>query len=233
MKNLAHWLWAFAVVGCSASFLLAPASASLDFKRVHLVDKGPTNFLFRGNMPTNETGFAYDELIAFMKNRSDTEANGTVLPDNVRLAIISLNNDFDGKDFRLEREFWNQEAHQTLGNLTQWPIGVAGVLPPSAFPVQDRDWMANESNPEGVWCIDQVPSRVRILRRMLLTPSDPPVAIYVHCTAGCDRTGEMIGAYIVEHLSQNVTVMYAEDTKQCGRSPDYFSTAVSFCSFCM
>ena len=179
-------------------------------------------------MPTNETGFAYDELIAFMKNRSETEGSGTVFPDNVRLAVISLNNDFDGKDFRQEREFWDHEAHEALGNLTQWPIGVAGVLPPSAFPVDDRDWMANESNPEGVWCIDQVPSRVRTIRRMLLTPSDPPVAIYVHCTAGCDRTGEMIGAYIIEHVSQNVTEMYAEDTKQCGRSPDYFSTAVSY-----
>jgi len=212
----------------------AVASATLDFKRVHFIDKGPTNFLFRGNMPTNSTGFAYDELLEFMKNRSLTEGN-TTLPDGVQMAIISLNNDFDGKDFKEEREFWAHEEHKELGNLTQWPIGVAGVLPPSAFPVDERDWMANESNPDGVWVIDQVPARVREIREILMTPSEPPVAMYVHCTAGCDRTGEMIGAYIIEHLAQNVTIMYDQDTKECGRSPDYFSTAVSdgcCCCYC-
>ena len=87
-----------------ATAAVAMTSAeSLDFKRVHLVDQGPTNFLFRGNMPTNSTGFAYDELMSFLQNRSIGEGNGTVLPADTKLMVLSLNNDFDGDDFKVNK----------------------------------------------------------------------------------------------------------------------------------
>ncbi len=49
-------------------------------------------------------------------------------------------------------------------------------------------------------------------------------AIYVHCEGGCDRTGELVGAYRMRYFNTNVTEMYAEDVSECGRAPNYFAT---------
>ena len=49
--------------------------------------------------------------------------------------------------------------------------------------------MANGS----VWAVDQVPTRVEALQKMLNTAYPRYAAIYVHCEGGCDRTGEFVG----------------------------------------
>ena len=46
----------------------------------------------------------------------------------------------------------------------------------------------------------------------------------VHCTAGCDRTGEFIGSYRLQFQGVDVYEMYQMDTDECGRSPNYWST---------
>jgi len=74
--------------------------------------------------------------------------------------------------------------------------------------------MANSS----VWDIDKIPERVVLLRQMLITKQSRPTVLYVHCTAGCDRTGEVVGSYRLKyHPEFNVTQMYALDVAECGR----------------
>ena len=34
---------------------------------------------------------------------------------------------------------------------------------------------------------------------MITTKTDVPTLVYVHCTAGCDRTGEVIGSYRLKY----------------------------------
>lgn len=116
--------------------------------------------------------------------------------------------------------------------------------PPGLYPLEKRYEMANSS----VWGVDQVPKRIQDIRTMLNTKFALPTVIYVHCSAGCDRTGEVIGSYRIQFQTQNLTEvctgpslcfamvlshvactclpqMYALDTSECGRSPNYFSTA--------
>ena len=52
-----------------------------------------------------------------------------------------------------------------------------------------------------------------------------PTVMYVHCSAGCDRTGEFIGAYAMRYLGYNVTTAMGEACRQCGRCPNYFSSS--------
>jgi len=87
-------------------------------------------------------------------------------------------------------------------------------VPPKDFPAHTREKMANSS----VWDIDKIPERVVLLRQMLITKQSRPTVLYVHCTAGCDRTGEVVGSYRLKyHPEFNVTQMYALDVAECGR----------------
>ena len=191
---------------------------SLNPSRVHLVDADGSNLLFRGNMPTVNHSFAYSTLTNLLKQR--TEAKGLIFPSNFSLVVVSFNNDFDGQDFKAEKAFWKQHTPE-LGRLINWPLGLAGIVPPKDVPSHEREKMANGS----VWKIDKVPQRVVALRQLLTTKAARPTVIYVHCTAGCDRTGEVVGSYRLKfHPMINVTQMYALDVAECGRPPNYWST---------
>jgi len=45
-----------------------------------------------------------------------------------------------------------------------WPLGFAGLLPPSSYSEMERREMLNST----IWKIDQLPERVGLLRQMLL-----------------------------------------------------------------
>lgn len=52
-----------------------------------------------------------------------------------------------------------------------------------------------------VWAVDKLPQRTREMKKMLDATYDRPRAFYVHCEAGCDRTGEFCGSYRLENLN--------------------------------
>ena len=148
-------------------------------------------------MPTNATTFALDELITYMSQRAQGEG-GITLPADTKLIVISLNNMFDesktASDFRKEIEFWNDPQNAKYGTFVNWPLGVAGIAPPSVFPEATWRVMLKAL----VWDVDHLPERVKAIRAMLTADYNSSVAVYVHCTAGCDRTGEVMGAYMLQ-----------------------------------
>lgn len=147
------------------------------------------------------------------------------------LTDISLNNDFDGKDFNAEKKFWSDPSTKEFGTFVNWPLGLAGILSPKHFPASKVQSMANGS----VWKLDQIPDRIQQIRNWLLTPlpNKKTLVQYVHCTAGCDRTGEVIGAYRMRYNNANTIDMYSKDVKECGRPPNYWSTTALewFCEY--
>jgi hypothetical protein len=211
-----------AVLAAALWTLVCGVDGTLDYSRVHIVDqnKETGNFLFRGNMPVNssDNSFQYQTLVKYMGMRAE-EANVT-LPADFTLVDISLNNLFD-KALKVEKAFWKNPANAKYGKFINWPLGLAGIVPPSKFSPSEQRKMANST----VWKIDKIPARITAIREMLETKTDKPTVVYVHCTAGCDRTGEVIGSYRLKYETEyNVTQMYALDVSECGRPPNYWST---------
>eukprot|EP01059_Diplonema_ambulator_P010084 TRINITY_DN2007_c0_g1_i1.p1 TRINITY_DN2007_c0_g1~~TRINITY_DN2007_c0_g1_i1.p1 ORF type:complete len:261 (+),score=98.84 TRINITY_DN2007_c0_g1_i1:47-784(+) len=218
-----------------APFLMAlcimASAENLDPKRVWMIDyhdfgDGTGNFLFRGNAPIkNESSFAYDELVSVMGQRAN--ASGVAFPSKFYFVDITLDNDFDGSVFTIEREYWaKQGSTQDFGIMLHWLFAeTAGVLPPSAVPVEfERRKICDSGD---LWLVDQLPTRLAFTRSMLLTQryDKLPVVMYVHCVGGCDRTGEFVATYRLQYGSdKNITDLYNRDIQECGRAPNKMAT---------
>lgn len=214
----------------TAAALLLSLPATIDQKRVHLIDaypRGPTphNFIFRGNNPTNKSSaagedgkyqFDYDGLVAAMRTAASTCS--VTLPKELRIVDVSLENPTDPGYF-VEHQFWNR--HADLGELIQWTT-LGSLLDVKVTPFKEQ-LVKN-----GSWAIqgdaDRLPERLAAIHSALTNTSGPPTAFFVHCNAGCDRTGEFIGAYAMSYLGYNVTTAMGEAQKQCGRTPNFFAS---------
>jgi hypothetical protein len=170
-------------------------------------------------MPVIDNAFAYDTIVGYFADRAQEEC-GAEFPEDFYFVDVTLNDAFDNTDWAYEKEFWSDYHNFDLGRIVLWPIALTTLIPPSVYPDRKAQEMANDS----VWKIDQLPRRVELLHDMFVQKHDKPWVMLVHCTAGCDRTGEFIGAYRLQHQEVDVYEMYDLDTKECGRSPNYYST---------
>ncbi len=59
-----------------------------------------------------------------------------------------------------------------------------------------REWIAASMEQ---WDSDRLESRVAQLRSLISTPAARPRVVYFHCDCGCDRTGEVAGAYMMRY----------------------------------
>lgn len=124
-----------------------------------------------------------------------------------------------------------------IGNLAHpWdvpePVRKVCVAPPCSHPASPAprpQLMATKL----VWAVDQLPSRTLEMRSMLTEDHGRPVAFYVHCEAGCDRTGEFSGAYRIENLGMTVQQAWDLNVEECGRPPNAFSKGALewFCAY--
>lgn len=204
--------------------------------RVHLVDAyprgNPTNFLFRGNNPTDEHAvdgkmsrrtFNLTNLLDTARGKAGSECSIT-LPNETKVFDLDLENPTD-PGFFAEVLFWKE--HSSLGQVGTpslpgtWET-LGSVLEPKYCPSRDA-FVRN-----GSWAIqghaDHLEARLNATRALLEDTSGPPKLLYAHCNAGCDRTGEFIAAYAMTFLKYNVTTAYGEACKQCGRCPNYYAT---------
>jgi hypothetical protein len=125
-------------------------------------------------------------------------------PDSYYLVDVSLLYDDgqnDGLELAAETQFFKDNWQ--LGKLVSWPTyGSLRCYFHTGSSEQDRLLKTFDE-----WLPDKLIQRTETLRYMLETswlptptPFDPqydppPIVFYVHCDGGCDRTGEMIGAY--------------------------------------
>lgn len=191
--------------------------------RVHLIDAyprdRPVNFLFRGNNPVSGGVFNLTEVRAVVRTKAASEC-GVALPASFSLLDLDLENPTDPGYFA-ERAFWGD--HPELGALEAWPT-LGSVIEAKHTPASVRAALVSN----GSWAVqghaDHLHERLNRTRAALLNTSGAPTVLFVHCNAGCDRTGEFVAAYALSVLGYNITTAYGEACKQCGRCPNYYAT---------
>jgi protein tyrosine phosphatase len=71
------------------------------------------------------------------------------------------------------------------------------------------------------WQADQLVSHTEYINKLMynetLLAMKQNVVIYVHCTSGCDRTGELAGAYRMRYHNQTWEQVNQENTSICSR----------------
>jgi protein-tyrosine phosphatase len=210
------------LAGCSIrdAAVLAPAGPAGNvtgapvhvISNVRYVDSVGRNFLFRGAHPVIERAgappeFDFEALRTAIRNAS-LEA-GKDLPANFTLVDISLLWVENPQDNNRERAILHAEdvffsSHPELGQLHMWPMYGTELSPSDPSIGPHREYLADHLDE---WLPDPLIFRVETVRKYLEDPAaagvSGPVVVYVHCYGGCDRTGELIGAYSLRYL--NVT----------------------------
>lgn len=182
--------------------LAATCWASLNPKRVHLIDYNPTlnNFMFRCNeLKTDDGKFPYDLLKEYMNDVSLTILKRPLPSDIFLVDMCLLNSITDGADIKLEKEYF--AAHPDQGQFMNWPI-VGNLENPHKI---SESLLKELAVTLGEWQLDKLAHRVPALNAMLNYNFTRPAAIVVHCEAGVDRTGEVSGSYYMEFLKWTYT----------------------------
>jgi hypothetical protein len=174
------------------------------------------NFLFRGGMPLDSNGnfdiHGLKEAIKYIYPQA---------PESYYLVDISLVYEWED-GLNAERRFFNDPNNFNVGQLVWWPTDGSLRCYYRTDPAeQDRLVRTLDE-----WLPDTLIQRTETLRYMLETSYAPgrtpywpgynggPCIFYVHCDGGCDRTGEMIGAY---RLRQGYDWFQTYWEQPCGR----------------
>jgi hypothetical protein len=190
---------------------------------VHYMDSVGSNFLFRGALPLtrNPPAFNYDGLKLAIINAG--KRAGVKVPSQFYLIdvnFLNIENPVDARWISVEQQFFQRKP--TLGRIQVWGMNGTGLHATDPALAANRSYLARNLDD---WLNDRLARRVEILRRWLdgSTPVVPgkakiPVVIYIHCVAGCDRTGEFSGAYYLRYLNKSWEEVNAMNRSMCRRN---------------
>ncbi|WP_257266869.1 protein-tyrosine phosphatase family protein [Endozoicomonas sp. ONNA2] len=191
-----------------------PKEVAFSPRKLRLVDYNPEsgNYLFRGNMPIIKGQFAYQELIDTMNQRS-LEKLQLPLPDNIFIFDISLISKL-GERHLLRKEQVFSQTNPDLVHLIHHPV-YGAASNPDYYPKSVLHIMLK------LPFIGDVYRLVNKLNRLLDQEHNRPTAIFVHCQAGSDRTGMVIGTYQMQFLGKSYQEVIEEAEEIAGRPIRY------------
>jgi hypothetical protein len=187
---------------------------------VHYVDSAGRNFLFRGGLPltNNERTFNYPGL-----KRSVIEAGkaaGVSVPNDffiIDVNLLNIENTGDRNRISVEHQFF--QSNPTLGFIQVWGIHGTGLQATDPQLAGSRNYLGHYLDS---WLRDGLSGRIEKVRQWLTgeqadsrVVTDLPIVIFVHCAAGCDRTGEFIGAYYLRYMNKSWQEMNALNQQMC------------------
>jgi hypothetical protein len=186
-----------------------------EYGSLRFVDKVGNNLLFRGGAPIANGTFD-KELPAKLKNAYLP----LPLPPQFYLVVICLLHPNADDSPSIEHELDYFRDNPFAGEAHLWDtLGTDRCYFTTAPDERERLVKSLEQ-----WLGDPLIWRVATLRQWLessQTPYKPkavidlPCVFYVHCSGGCDRTGEMIGAYRLRYNGRSWADMWGE--QPCGR----------------
>ena len=202
----------------------SPHTYDVRTHRVHLVDLRPDVWLFRGPNPVVRSEiFAYEKLVAAM--RAAAQKQGAALPPDFYLLDVSFLY-LERTDVAVERQFFADNPDK--GEFLHYPV--FGLMEPAWLQyginrLARAFGFVDAAGPERARALAHLDiAAVGALRALLEKAHDRPVVIYAHCEAGCDRTGEVIGAYRMQYEGLSAQEAFDRNTQECGREENGFST---------
>jgi len=194
-------------------------TAGVDPGNVHFVDSvkaadGGTNYLFRGSKPLNsDNSFNYIGLISAIKNAA-RKANIN-LPAEYKIYDINLQQwENAGEVPQIESEYDYFQKNKDKGWFDFWETKGTGICPFLA-PLYDHSVMKYLALNLDQWLPDTLVKRTETLHQILEWKQSPTV-VYVHCSGGVDRTGEMIGAYYLRWMNMSWEAMNIRNLQCAG-----------------
>jgi len=182
----------FLLLFCLSFTKIFPKDLSKEesFNRVlTFLDNYQNKYLFRGKFPIKKGKFCYEEL----KRECQLKAaeQGYCLGNDFLLVNVSLLNLLNIDERTLEEDWFKE--NKNLGYLIEYPI-YGCLLDPMKFIKPIRYSLCNPN-------VDRLRPLIRTLRHLLYCHNfgDKEVVIYLHCSAGKDRTGEVAGCYLMQY----------------------------------
>ncbi|WP_422462632.1 hypothetical protein [Endozoicomonas sp. ALB115] len=187
-----------------------PKEVAFSPRKLRLIDYNPVsgNYLFRGNMPVIKGRFAYQKLIDTM-NRRSIEQLHTPLPENIYIYDFSLISKL-GERHLLKQEQMFAQINPDLMQLIHHPV-YGAASNPDYYPTSVLHIMLK------LPFIGDVYKLVDKLNKLLNQEYSRPAAIFVHCQAGSDRTGMVIGTYQMQFLGKSYLEVIEEAEEIAGR----------------
>lgn len=211
-----------------AAFLLVTISGLIgrrtewsvkEVANVHYMDSVGSNFLFRGGLPQtgNPPAFNYNGLKQAIMNAG--KRAGVKVPSSfyiIDVNFLNIENPKDARWIAVEQKFF--QTNPTFGRIQVWGMNGIGLHINDPRLAANRLYLARNLDS---WLNDRLARRVEILRGWLEGPAfvngntKLPVVIYMHCAAGCDRTGEFSGAYYLRYLHKSWEEVNAINRSMC------------------
>ncbi|HEX4410721.1 MAG TPA: hypothetical protein VH206_18275 [Xanthobacteraceae bacterium] len=176
------------------------------YETLRFVDQVGKNYLIRGGSPVSDGGFDYDGLMDVILKLPQFPKG--LKSSDFYLVDINLQHANETDSLIAEISFlkWNNQTPNPFGQLVLWDT----LGTPKCY-WQTEPWeRARLVATLDEWLPDPLNWRVVTLRSWLENPGmlplqplpDPnkPIIVYVHCSGGCDRTSEMIGAYRLRYM---------------------------------
>jgi hypothetical protein len=128
-----------------------------------------------------------------------SKAIATVLPSvslqDYWLIDICLLHDTESDELAAIIDFFAKP--QPVGSVSLWDTYGTDICYFQTDPAKQAELL----NTFDQWLPEPLVWRTAQLRQYLETSYAKPALIYVHCDGGCDRTGEMIGAYRLRYMN--------------------------------
>lgn len=216
---------------------LNKTSEAEKISKVRFVDQVGSKYLFRGSSPLNEkeTAFDYERLVKEIIDAGKI-ANVDVPQDfyMVDVSLLHLNIPSDRRIITIEEEFFrNNPDLGQFYSMDTW--GTSKELADQELSEEIRTSLIKDV-PN--WLPGPLPKRVELLRKWLEDPNlptkvDKPMVIYVHCYEGCDRTGAVIGAYLMRFKNLSWEEVNESNSGTCGRlwRCNYYQATQWYCAW--
>lgn len=199
------------VLGC----VVAVVQSSTSVENLHFIDHNnvTNSFLYRSGDPDVGSGtvFSYTQLVSQMKTAAKDV--GITLPANFYMIDYNLLDSGDSEELphiQAEEAYFN--ANPTKGKVIRHEINGEKTSP---FSITSQTDLVNKAKTFDTWSADKLPAFIDEIHAAISNTTtntqticgakvNVPNVVLFHCMCGCDRTGEVAGAYYMQYLGMNL-----------------------------